>query len=64
MVDTKKVVVSATYKQLVLSFKVGLFIQFIQSWKQREIVYIVCLYTKKRQRRSFSSDENVQHSAL
>ena len=28
---------------IVLSFNVSLFIQFIQSWKQREFVYLVCL---------------------
>ena len=29
-----------------LSFKVGLFIHFIQSWTQREFVYLVCLGIK------------------
>ena len=27
----------------VLSFRVRLFIQFIQSWKQRVLVYLICL---------------------
>ena len=30
-----------------MSFKVGLFIQFIQSWKQMQFVYSVCLGIKK-----------------
>ena len=43
---------SATYKQsikqyeTVLSFKVSLFIPFIQAWKRRECVYFVCLALK------------------
>ena len=34
--------------EIVLSFKVGLFILFIQSWKQSEFVYLVCLRMKKK----------------
>ena len=33
--------------EIVLSFKISLFIQFIQSWKQREFVYLACLKKKK-----------------
>ena len=31
-----------------LSFKVSLFIQFIQSWKQREFDYLVCSGREKK----------------
>ena len=48
LLEARKVAGSATYLQseaewIVLSFKVSLFIQFIQSWKQREFVDLVCL---------------------
>ena len=29
--------------ETVLSFKITLYVQFIQSWKQRDFAYIVCL---------------------
>ena len=32
---------------IVLSFKLILFIQFIQSQKQRDFIYLVCLHIKK-----------------
>ena len=50
--EVRKVAGSTTYKQntavwIVLSFKLSLFIHFIQSWKQREFDYSVCLGRKK-----------------
>ena len=36
--DTRKMAGSAKYKQSKTVWKFGLFIQFIQSWKQRELV--------------------------
>ena len=36
--------------EIVLSLKVRLFIQFIQAWKQREFVYLVCLGLKKKKK--------------
>ena len=57
--EAKEVAGSATYKQRktrVLSFKVIFSIQFIQTWKQREFVYLVRLGIKTiSQWQSFSS---------
>ena len=53
MFESREVAGSAKYKQqvkrceIVLSFKVSLFILFIQSWKQREFVYSGCLRSDK-----------------
>ena len=47
--------------ETLLSFKVSLFIQFIQSRKQREFVYFVCLGIKKRLKKKTSSPK--LHSA-
>ena len=39
--------------ETVLSFKVSLFIQFIQSWKQRQFVYLVLLGIKSQSMKIF-----------
>ena len=47
MFEARKVAGSATYKQCeTVSLEVSLFIQIIQSWKQREFVYSICLRIK------------------
>ena len=51
-------------REIVLSFKASLFSQFIQSWKQRQSVYLVCWGMNKiSQWRSFSSPSPKLRSA-